>query len=187
MKFLAALSAIVLTCVPAAAGPVADAAARAEALQAEGKTVEALDALKEAEAALWEASPLAFRKVALVESYGGYGEYDERAETSFKPDEKATVYVEPVGFGYGGSPDQPSVDINVDFAIENDTGQIIAEGRDAFKFSNAVWPNRRELGIGLSFTVPYVRPGEYKAVFTVRDQNSQKTGTFEVPFTIAAP
>ena len=33
----------------------------------------------------------------------------------------------------------------------------------------------------------FLRPGEYKAAFTVRDQNSDKTGTFEVPFTVALP
>jgi hypothetical protein len=39
----------------------------------------------------------------------------------------------------------------------------------------------------LSFAVPYIRPGEYKAIFTVRDQNSSKSGEFEVPFTITEP
>jgi hypothetical protein len=39
----------------------------------------------------------------------------------------------------------------------------------------------------LSFGVPYVRPGEYKAVFTLHDEHSSKSGTFEVPFEIAAP
>ena len=187
MKVLAAMSALILTCAPAAAGPIVDAAARAEALQAEGKTIEALDALNEAEAALWEASPIAFRNVTLVDSFEGYGEYEKSADAAFEPDEKATVYVEPVGFGYGGSTEQPSVDFSFDFAIENTTGQIIAEGRDAFTFSNEVRPNRRDVGIGLTFTVPYVRPGEYKAVFTVRDQNSEKTSAFEVPFTVTEP
>ena len=46
----------------AAAGPVVDAATEAEALQAEGKTVEALDALNGAIGALWDESPLAFRR-----------------------------------------------------------------------------------------------------------------------------
>jgi hypothetical protein len=39
----------------------------------------------------------------------------------------------------------------------------------------------------LTFGVPFLRPGDYKAIFTVHDQNSDKTGTFEVPFTIALP
>jgi hypothetical protein len=39
----------------------------------------------------------------------------------------------------------------------------------------------------LSFQVPYVRPGDYIARFTIRDQNSAKTGSFDVPFTVAAP
>ncbi len=39
----------------------------------------------------------------------------------------------------------------------------------------------------LSFGVPFLRPGDYKAIFTVHDQNSDKSGTFEVPFAITLP
>ena len=39
----------------------------------------------------------------------------------------------------------------------------------------------------LAFGVPYLRPGDYVGHFTVRDQNSDKTGTFDLPFTVAAP
>ena len=182
MKFLAAMSALLLTCAPAWAGPVADAAARAEALQAEGKTIEALDALNEAADAIWEASPLVFRKVALVDSTG-----DERADPTYKPDEKVTIYVEPVGFGYGQSGDDATIDLDADMAIENATGQVITETKDAFQFSSKTRPNRRDFSLSMSFPAPYIRPGDYKAVITLRDRNSQKTGTFEVPFTVAAP
>lgn len=185
----AALSAlIVLLWSPvAAAGPVADAAARAEALQAEGKTVEALEALDEAADAIWVESPLAFRKVLLVDSSDGYGVYSERADAVFRADDKMMIYVEPVGYGYGATGGAASIDLNVDLSIENATGQVLGESKDVFKFSAETWPNRREFGMTLSFGAPYYRPGDYKAIFNVRDQNSDKTGTFEVPFTIAAP
>ncbi len=39
----------------------------------------------------------------------------------------------------------------------------------------------------LSFAVPFLRPGNYTATFTVHDENSDKTGTFEVPFEIVLP
>ena len=82
----------------AAAGPVADAAARAEALQAEGDVVGALDALNEAVDTVWNDGPLAFRSIAVVESASGFGVFEENADPTFRPDEKLTVYVEPVGF-----------------------------------------------------------------------------------------
>jgi hypothetical protein len=184
--FLSAL--LLVSCAAAAAaGPIADAAERAEALQAEGKTVEALNALDEAAALVWEASPLAFRKVALVDSAEGFGVYQERSAQSFKPDEKITVYVEPVGFGYGASGERATIDINADISIENMTGQVLSESTDAFRFSTETRPNRRDFSLSLSFPAPYVRPGDYKAVITLRDQNSDKSGTFEVPFAISAP
>jgi hypothetical protein len=190
MKFSAALlPAMLVLCFGSAAGagPVVDAATRAEALQAEGKTAEALDALNEAAASLWEASPLAFRKVALVDSSEGFGVYEERADRTYKPDEKIQIYVEPVGFGYGQSGDGATVNLNADMTIENNTGQVISDTKDALKFSTKTRPNLRDLGLTVSFPAPYIRPGDYKAIITLRDQNSQKNGTFEVPFAIAAP
>ena len=171
----------------AAAGPIVDAATRAEAANMAGKTVEALEALDEAVEAVWSESPLAFRKVVLVDSSGGYGVYDERTEKTFRPDEKMMIYVEPVGFGYGGSGTSSKIGFNADLAIQNDTGQVLGESKDIFALSTPSQPGKREFSMTLTFGVPFLRPGEYKAVFTVRDQNSDKSGTFEVPFTLVLP
>jgi hypothetical protein len=173
---------------PAAmAGPAVDAATRAEALVAEGKTAEALDALSAAMDAVCQASPLSFRKVVTVDSSGGYGVYAEHAGAAFKPDEKLMVYVEPICFGYGGSGASTTIGFKADLAIENATGQVLGEAKDVFALSTPSTPNKREFSMTLTFTVPFLRPGEYKAVFTVHDQNSSKTGNFEVPFTIELP
>jgi hypothetical protein len=171
----------------AAAGPVVDAAERAEALQSEGKPLEALEALDAAVDVIWSDAPLAFRRVVLVDSAGQLGTHDERTDRSFQPDEKLSVYVEPVAFGYGWSSAGAKIGFDADLSIENTTGQVITEATDAFTLSIDSAPHRREFGMTLSFAVPYIRPGEYKAIFTVRDQNSSKSGEFEVPFTIAEP
>ena len=102
-------------------------------------------------------------------------------------DEKLRVYVEPVGYGYGMSAAGAKIGFTTDLAIENTTGQVLSEVKDLFSISADSAPGRREFGMTLSFGVPYLRPGDYKAVFTVRDQNSPKTGSFDVPFTVAAP
>jgi hypothetical protein len=190
MKFKAAgLAALLMVSVSsfASAGPVVDAATRAEALQAQGETVQALDALDEAVDAIWTASPLTFRKVVVVNSSAGFGVYEEHTDTTFKPDEKMMIYVEPVGFGYGSSGGSTSIGFKADLAIENTTGQVLGEAKDVFSLSTPGTPKKREFSMTLSFGVPFLRPGEYKAVFTVHDQNSTKTGTFDVPFTIALP
>ena len=171
----------------AAAGPVVDAATKAEGLAASGKTVEALDALDKAADTIWQEGPLAFRKVALVDSFGGYGIYEERADKTFRPDDKFMVYVAPVGFGYGRSGSSTTIGFDADLAIRNDTGQVIVERKGLMELSAQSAPNRREFAMNLSFGVPFVRPGDYTAVFTLHDKNSDKSGTFEVPFTVALP
>ena len=171
----------------AAAGPVVDAATRAEALQAQGETVQALDALDAAVDAIWTAGPLAFRNVVVVSSSAGHGVYQERSDTTFKPDEKMMIYVEPVGYGYGMLGGATRIGFKADLAIENTTGQVLGEAKDVFSLSTPSTPKKREFSMTLSFGVPFLRPGEYKAVFAVHDQNSAKTGTFEVPFTIVLP
>ncbi len=190
MKFWAAsLSALLVigSATVAAAGPAVDAATQAESLVAEGKTAEALDALSAAMDAICQASPLAFRKVVVVNSSGGYGVYTERADKSFKPDEKMKVYVEPICFGYGGSGTSTTIGFTADLSIENATGQVLGEAKDVFSVSTPSTPGKREFSMTLSFGVPFLRPGDYKATFTVRDQNSDKSGTFEVPFAITLP
>lgn len=189
MKLKAAyLSALVLLSASEAAmaGPIADAGQRAEVLAAEGKTLEALQALDDAVNAIWVESPLLFRDVTLVEA-GGENGSAERANRMFQPDETLRVRVEPVGYGYGGSGDRVKIGFSGDLSMENATGQILAEAKDLFSVSVDSAPGNRHFDMTISFVVPYVRPGEYTARFTVRDQNSQKSGTFDVPFTVAAP
>ena len=165
----------------AAAGPAVDAATKAESLVAEGKIAEAVDALTSALDALCQASPLAFRKTVIVDSSTGYGDYSERSDKSFKPDEKLSVYVEPVCLQAGSD---GKMGFKGDLGIENTTGQVLGEAKDVFSISA---PARREFSTTLKFGVPFLRPGDYKAVFTVHDQNSDKSGTFEVPFAITLP
>ena len=169
----------------AAAGPVADAAARAEALQQGGDLIGALDALNEAVDALWSEGPLAFRSIAVVESASGFGVYDEEADPTFRPDEKLTVYVEPVGFGYGTG--DGGIGFTIDLSIENEAGQVLGEEDGVFTISAPVPAGRREFFMTLTFEVPFLRPGAYSAVFSVHDDNSDKTGNFAVPFQLALP
>lgn len=170
----------------AAAGPAVDAATRAEALLAEGKPLEAIDAINDVMDALCRSSPLLFRNVRLVESEGESGAYAERADKTFRPDDKMMIYVEPVCFERGG-PDASSIAFTADLAIENPGGQVLGEQENLFKLSAPGRPGRHDAAITLAFGVPFIRPGEYNAVVTVHDENSAKSGRFEVPFTVVLP
>ena len=185
----AGLSALLVVALSSAAGagPIVDAATRAEALAAQGNTADALEALEEAVDAIWKAGPLAFRKVAVVSSSSGEGVYEERTDLTFRPDETMMIYVEPVGFGYRSPGASSTIGFSADLTIENATGQVLGEAKDLFSLSTLTAPNKREFGITLSFAVPYLRPGEYKAIVTVHDQNSPKSGSFEIAFDIGLP
>jgi hypothetical protein len=39
----------------------------------------------------------------------------------------------------------------------------------------------------LTLQAPYLRPGDYRAIFNVRDRNSGKSGSFDLPFTLTLP
>lgn len=183
----ALLAFVVLSSTPAMAGPVADAASRAEALQAQGDTVGALDALNEAMDALWDASPLAFRTVMLVDADASAGTRTERTDHTYQPDEKMTIYVEPVGYGYGAPGSDSTIGFGIDLVIENMTGQVLVDSPDLFSVAVPSSQDNRSFGMTLSVVVPFIRPGEYKAVFTVDDQNSDKNATFDMPFTVVLP
>jgi len=169
------------------AGPVVDAAQQAEMLQSSGKTVEALQALDRAVDVIWRESPLAFRKVALINSSGGFGVYEERPDSTFKPDEKVMIYIEPVAFGYGAASASSSVGFTADLSIRNTTGQVLGESKNLISLSAPSPRNKREFSMTFAFPAPFLRPGDYTLAFTVHDQNSDKSGTFEIPITLVLP
>ena len=184
--FLVAIATL-MSAAPAAAGPAVDAAQRAEALIVEGKPIEALEALEQAEDALWQWAPLAFRKTAFVTSFNGYHDYEERADGTFRPDEEMLIYAEPIGFGYGNTGGGASVDFTVDLAVENATGQVVSETDGLFDASFETGSSERNFAFTLKLTAPYLRPGDYTATFTVKDKNSEKSASFEMPFTLTLP
>jgi hypothetical protein len=182
-----AAAAMVLAAGAASAGPILDAAGRAEQLADAGKPLGALDALDEAVAEVWRQAPLSFRTWVVVDEAQGYGIYEPRADAVYRPGETMKVYVEPVGFAYGGAAGLHEVALSADLAIETPGGQILAGGKDIFSISVPSRNRIRELNMTLSFAVPQLAADEYRAVFTVRDRHSDKSGEFAVPFRVAAP
>ena len=103
------------------------------------------------------------------------------ADHDIGPTQRATLLL---AFGYAGD---GSIALNADLAFENATGQVLGEAENVFSLSASGPAGKREFYMALTFEVPFLRPGEYTAIFTVHDQNSAKSGTFEVPFDIALP
>ena len=173
-----------LTARFAIAGPAGDAAARAENLLARGETLPAYSAFNTAQHAFWQASPLVFRKAILVDRAGGFGDYDIRADAEFSAGDTLTVYAEPVGFGIDRQSGRFAIAFNTDFAIESDSGQVLARSDDLFSINHRSRSQNRDFNMILSLVVPNLKPGSYVGVFTVKDRISGKTGEFRVPFNV---
>ena len=154
----------------AAAGPIVDAATRAEALAAQGNTAEALQALDEAVDAIWKEGPLAFRKVAVVSSSSGEGVYEERSELTLSRREHAELV-------------QPSASANAPWRLHhhgflgNLTSRcdrpILVERR-IFLLS-PLRANKREFGIRF-LAFPYLRPAR-QGDRDLPDQNARNPET----------
>lgn len=169
---------------PVTAGPASDAALRAENLLANGETLPAYNAFDTAQHAFWQASPLVFRKVFLVNRAGSFGDYDLRENTEFDVGETLMVYAEPVGFGIGMSDGGFQISFDTDFAIETANGTVLVRREDLFSVRHSSRSRNRDFNMNLSLVIPALKPGAYVSIFSVKDRISRKSGEFRVPFTI---
>ncbi len=166
------------------AGPASDAAARAENLLDNGETLPAYNAFDSAQHAFWQASPLVFRKIVVVDRAGSFGDYDLRDNAVFKAGDTLIVYAEPVGFGIGTEGGGFQISFDTDFSIETATGTVLVRKEDLFSVRHASRSRNRDFNMNLSLVIPALKPGDYIAIYTVKDSISRKSGEFRVPFTV---
>jgi hypothetical protein len=179
-------AALASSAFPASAGPAADAAAEAEALLPTDPAG-ALAAFEKAAAAFWSASPLQLRKAIFAGEVTGFGQYAPRADSVFKPGERATIYIEPFGYGFTETGDAIDVALAADVEIRTPGGLILGKAAD---FAELAWTGReksREVHATIAIDLPALKPGDYEMVLTLRDKASPKTTTATLPFSVAAP
>lgn len=168
----------------ALAGAVGGTAMNADALLAEGKPAEALGAFDEATEAFWEASPLQFRVATFASSVEGFGQYQPLAEAAFRSGDKATVYLEPVGYGFTTAGEQFTVALTTGIGITTAGGILLAKADD---FGRLEWRGRtrsHEVEAAVSVTLPELKPGNYKLSLTLTDAASAKQASVTLPFSI---
>ncbi|MEO8667729.1 MAG: hypothetical protein ABI399_04380 [Bauldia sp.] len=172
---------------PAAAGPIADQAAEAETLMSAGNAEEALSLFDKAAGAFWVSSPLQLRKALFADDIAGFGQYTPRADATFKPGSRATVYLEPFGYAFVEDGDMFRIALAADLQIRTPGGLILAKADD---FGGLEWSGReksREVHAQVGVDLPDLKPGSYELVLTLRDKSSPKTTTTTLPFSVAAP
>jgi hypothetical protein len=169
---------------PAIAGPVTDYASKAETMMA-SDPVAALIELDKAVEAIWTASPLLFRKVLFADSVAGFGVYADRGNSTFKTGEPLFIYVEPIGCGSGKNAlGVMEIGFDVVLVLTDDKGAELIAKEDFAFYVQPVRYRNREFQMSLTANLTGLTPGKYVGKFTIRDRNSDKKGTFELPFEI---
>jgi hypothetical protein len=169
----------------APAGEIADKAARAESLAADGKYLEAIDALSQAATSLWDKSPLSFRKILWVaEPPSGFGVYNPRETNVYKAGDNMIAYAEPVGYGWKKAGDIWQTDLAADVTIKTKDGKHIYSKKDFSKLGVSSRARNREFMTRFTFTLDGMSAGEYMVDVTLRDLVSGKNGMFSLPVVI---
>jgi hypothetical protein len=182
----AALFALPFAGAPVSAGPVADDALRAEQFLAQGKTVEALALLESAFNAVWDSVPLGFSEAVFVTGRpSGFGIFETRANAVFKSGEPMMVYAEPYGYGYGDLDGQFTIKLTADYQLKNATGAVLTAQDNFASMSMVSHRRNKEFQLFITYKIDGLPVGDYVLVTTIRDQNSTKSGGFELPFTIS--
>lgn len=170
---------------PAPSGEIAGKAREAETLAAEGKFAEAVAALDTAAVALWNKSPLTFRRALWVAAPPeGFGAYNPRENNVYASGAKMIAYVEPLGFGWAQAGDTFRIEFVTDIVVKDKDGKELMrqERFQTLKIGSRV--QNREFMTTFSYTFTGIPRGEYVLETLVRDVVTGKTGTFTLPFVV---
>ncbi|HUG63220.1 MAG TPA: hypothetical protein VMP03_15340 [Methylomirabilota bacterium] len=169
------------------AGEVVENARKAEELSDAGNPVQALAAIEAAFNSLWDKAPLGFSEALFVAAKPqGFGIYDMRPSAVFDPGEDMLVYAEPFGYGYRREGDTFQIAFDADFELRNTGGQILHAQSDFAELDMQSRRRNKEFQIFITYNFKGLKPGDYILSTTLRDRNSPKTGSFDLPFTVAA-
>ena len=134
----------------------------------------------------WTKAPLGVRRAVFVaRAPDGFGIYAQRPSSRFKAGEALIVYAEPVGYGWkriGG--DRFEFGFDVDFVIKEQGGNILAGKEDFAHLALQSYNRNREFMLTLTLDISGAPPGNYVLQYRLRDIASNKTASFELPFTI---
>lgn len=169
----------------AKAGPIVDEAAKAEALIAEGKGVDAVIAMDTAVAKLWDQLPLTFMEAMFVQTRPtAYGVYDRRENSTFTSGEDMIVYMEMAGYEYGREGDFFIIDMTADVEVKTAEGKRLGGQKDFVQLGlRSRIPNREFFGV-VVYQFEGLAKGDYIATTTVKDKKSGDEAVFDLPFQI---
>jgi hypothetical protein len=173
--------------VTAVAGPLVEAAEKAEQLANAGNPVGAYDAVRDAFGAFASTLPFSIgRSTFVTEPPQGYGMYTPRPSAIYKPGEPLISYVEPVGLSWrpveGG---KVEAQFTVDFELLDGKGDTLAEKRAFGSFTYRGFARNQELFAKLTINVDSPPVGDYVLRYRFRDAISGAVALSDQKFSIA--
>ncbi len=179
------LTATLLATPTAFAGPVVDAAAKAEALADEGKRLDAVLALDAVVARLWDKVQLTFVETLFVSDRPkSYGVYNPRPNSIFKPGEDMTIYAEFIGYEFGRDGDYFTIGLKADTEVKSEAGKLIGGQKEFLTLSHRSRVPAREFFAVITYSFSGLAPGKYVVTTKLNDQNSDQWASFDLPFEI---
>ncbi|PLX36155.1 MAG: hypothetical protein C0606_15695 [Hyphomicrobiales bacterium] len=170
---------------PALAGDIVNKAIEVENSLQNGQPVAALTAAEAVYDATWTAMPLSFAKATFTDGAAdGYGRFTARESNVFSPSDQIMLYAEPLGYGYGETDKGFAIDLDADLELRTAGGQILAAQKDVSRLSHVSARPERAFHLSLSFVFEGLSAGDYVVAITLRDAHSDKSGAFELPFTV---
>jgi hypothetical protein len=149
------------------------ALSRAQDAHGLGDNLTALNAIREAEEALWNASPLGIRNVVFVtEPPEKYGFFTPKQGEDFTEDEPLILYCEPVGYTQPkGADGTYSISIVPSIHVVDSQGKVLGgEPRPAVTM-NGHRSFVTEYMISCTISIRGLPPGTYTLKLTLTDQN----------------
>jgi hypothetical protein len=184
MKLTISRLAAAATMLALASGAMAAGASEQQQAANTVSNAEAIASFDATTEKLWAALPLSFRHVLFTSDVNAYGSYTPRADGVFQPGETATIYVEPVGYGYATGADGETVSLSTAVEIRTPGGLILGSTDD---FGKLVWTGKarsREVHGAISFDLPDLKPGTYELLLRITDEATGKDATAVLPFTV---
>lgn len=181
-----ALLALACAAAPSLAGPLRDAAEKAETAAKTGGAVEAYSSMREAFADFAAGLPFQVGKALFVtEKPAAYGAYTPRPATAFRPGEPLITYVELIGLTWKpieGGRQQSS--FTVDLELKDGNGATLAAQKGFGSFTFTGFVRNQEIYTHLTLDVSGARPGNYSVYYTINDVNGKQSAVLQQAFTV---
>jgi hypothetical protein len=182
INFLSALAILILSIntESMSESPVEAKLQEASSAYSSGKFAESVKLIEEALEEARLKAPLVIENFYPIRREAPYfGSFEPRANNIYESNEVLYFYLEPKNIVFVQRGEIYTGGFFLDLSFKNDKGEVLLEQK---KFLDAEFSSRNpvhDLYANITLNLTGVPPGTYKAEFTVRDQNSDKSASVE--------